>query len=184
MKKISFVLFVLFSLKTYGQDKKLTISTNLANLVFLGPSLAINYQASSQLGFQIYGSTGHSNIIDVYKFKTLIFDVRRSILPEFFQGVYVGPYVRYIEKQVVKEGYSDRTGFFSYLNERSRDFHGKGLSAGLLVGAKLIDAHSINVEAFCGGGYGKFISQRDYSGDSPRNGFLDARFGVLVGLKL
>ncbi len=134
-RRLFFILIMMFFvLRTNAQVKRIAISTNLANLAVRGPSLAISYQASPRLGFQVYGSTGNFNHLRTfsadYKFKTAILDVKYT----FFDTFYIGPYVRYIEKRVKREGYTPSTGFFGV---HSRDFYGKGLSSGLLAGVGL-----------------------------------------------
>ncbi|MBC8053147.1 MAG: DUF3575 domain-containing protein [Sphingobacteriaceae bacterium] len=170
----------LLPLGAYSQDQKVAISTNVLNFVVGGPSLAISYRQSPKWGFQLYGSYGRFNYLpssETYNFKTGIIDLRYSL----YEFLYVGPYLRYIEKEVKREGYIHPTGFFSI---GSRDFRGKGISSGLVLGLVLPDSEWLNVEAFAGAGYGLFLSQKDYSGDDKRKDFYDVRIGLLFGLKL
>ena len=85
-----------------------------------------------------------------------------------------------IEKEVKREGYVDNTGFFSI---NSRDFQGKGLSSGLLLGIIVMDTPRFKLETFAGAGYGKFLSQKDSFNNEDQNGFVDGRAGLLAGLK-
>ncbi len=183
--KINILLAVLIglSLSAFSQNKKFSISTNLLNLAVSGPSLSLSYLYSPKLSFQVYASTGSFDkylVNTQYRFKTAIFDVKHLVVQGVFKGLYAGPYVRYIEKEIRKEGYVDKTGFVSI---SSRDFHGKGISSGLSLGFQIQNTRLVNLEMFGGAGYGKYISQRDYSGDEKQNGFIDGRVGILVGLK-
>jgi len=173
------LISVCLASSAYSQEKKITVSTNLLNLTVAGPSLAINYKQSERLSFQLYGSTGDFNYLPFnqnYKFKTGIIDLKYSV----FEILYVGTYLRYIEKEVKREGYVDHTGFFSI---NSRDFQGKGLSSGLLLGIIMMDTRHFKLETFAGAGYGKFLSQKDSFNNEDQNGFVDGRVGLLAGLK-
>lgn len=173
------LIFLLFAYSAYAQDKRITISTNLLNLAVAGPSLAINYKQSPRLNFQLYGSTGDFRYLpfnQTYSFKTGILDLKYTV----FDILYVGTYLRYIEKEVKREGYVDNTGFVSI---SSRDFQGKGLSSGVLLGITMLDTRLFKLETFAGAGYGKFLSQKDTFNNEDQNGFVDGRVGLLAGLK-
>ncbi|MEJ6980659.1 DUF3575 domain-containing protein [Pedobacter sp. P351] len=174
-----FLIGLFFAYSAYPQDKKFTISTNLLNLAVAGPSLALNYKQNSRLSFQLYGSAGDFRYLpfnQTYSFKTGILDLKYTV----FEFLYVGTYLRYIEKQVKREGYVDNTGFVSI---SSRDFQGKGLSSGLLLGVTMVESRFFNLETFAGAGYGRFISQKDISNNEKQNGFVDGRIGLLAGFK-
>ncbi|WP_207532950.1 DUF3575 domain-containing protein [Desertivirga arenae] len=179
--KVTFLLALFIGLTSslFSQNKRFSLSTNLLNLAVSGPSASLSYQYTPKLAFQVYGSTGNFNKYlpsSDYQFKTAILDVKYSPLDR----LYVGPYLRYIDKRVQREGYVDHTGFISV---SERDFHGKGISSGLLLGFKIPDTRFVNVEIFGGGGIGTFVRQRDYSGQEKQSAFLDGRVGILAGLK-
>jgi hypothetical protein len=176
-----FLGFLFTAATVSGQAQRFAISTNLFNIILSGPSLAVSYHKSQRLSFQLYGAYGRfgyfSDEDPRYEFKTGILDLRYTVI----KHVYLASYLRYIDKFVRRDGYVDRTGFFSV---SERDFHGKGISGGLLFGLNLADlSKRVNLEAFAGGGVGKFISQRDYANNEPTDLFLDARLGLLLGLK-
>jgi hypothetical protein len=175
MKTFCFIVLLITSFVSSAQDKKFAVSTNILNLAVLGPSIAFTYNADPRIGYQVYASQGGSEAY-VYKFKTAIVEARYT----FWDYLYIGPYLRYIEKRVQQEGSS-----FSYIQfTPARNFYGKGISAGITLGFKSIDTKNVNLEAFGGLGYGKFIEQIDYDYPSDhRYGFPDARVGVLVGYK-
>ena len=176
---ITFLISLCITYSAYSQERKLTVSTNLLNLTVAGPSLAVNYKQNERLSFQLYGSTGNFKYLPFeqnYKFKTGIIDLKYSL----FEILYVGTYLRYIEKEVKREGYVDNTGFFSI---NSRDFQGKGLSSGLLLVIIMMDTPRFKLETFAGAGYGKFLSQKDSFNNEDQNGFVDGRAGLLAGLK-
>ncbi|HEY0057049.1 MAG TPA: DUF3575 domain-containing protein [Pedobacter sp.] len=176
MKTFCQIFFVIISLSVYAQDKKFALSSNLLNLAALGPSVAFTYNTSPRIGYQIYASTGSISAFE-YDFKTVIAEVRYT----FWDYVYVGPYIRYIEKRVVREGSPNQTGLFTI---PGRDLDGQGLSSGLVGGFKAIDTKKVNMEAFAGLGLGKFTSQIE-SGhrQKPTSWFPDARVGFLIGYK-
>ena len=168
-----FILIFLFVADNiHSQVRKVSINTNILNLVASGPSLAVNYDMSINWSIQLYGSTGRFNGIG-YSFKTGIIDFKYHLA----KNMYVGPYLRYIEKTIYRPGYVDRTGFVS---APGRDFQGRGISPGGSFGFKIVNSKRLNIESFVGVGYGKFISQR---GDKTGSGFLDARIGILTGVK-
>lgn len=182
---IIFLLVVVgLSHSAFSRNKRFSLNTNLLNLAISGPSLSLSYLYTPKLTFQVYGSSGSFDkyllTTSQYRFKTAIFDVKYSIVQGFFEGLYAGPYLRYIDKKIKREGYVHNTGFVSI---SSRDFHGEGISTGLSLGFQIQDTRFINLEMFGGAGYGKFFSQRDYSGHEKQKGFLDGRVGILVGLK-
>lgn len=181
MKKniVLFLTSLCLTYSAYPQEKKVTISTNLLNLAVAGPSLAINYKQNARLSFQLYGSTGDFRYLpfdQTYKFRTGILDLKYSV----FQIMYIGTYLRYIEKEVKREGYVDNTGFISI---SSRDFQGKGLSSGLLLGIIMMETRRFKLETFAGAGYGKFLSEKDNFNNEDRVDFVDGRVGLLAGLK-
>jgi hypothetical protein len=174
-----FAVLVLFTSSLFSQNKRFSINTNLLNLAVSGPSASLSFQYTPKLALQVYGSYGNFNRYlpsSDYQFKTGIIDVKYSAL----KWLYVGPYLRYIDKRVQREGFVDNTGFFSI---SERDFHGKGISSGLLLGLQIPDTRFVNVEVFGGGGVGTYVWQRDYSRREKQGAFLDARLGILVGLK-
>jgi hypothetical protein len=173
------LISVCLTYSAYTQEKKVTVSTNLLNLAVAGPSLAVNYKQNARLSFQLYGSTGDFRYLpfdQTYKFKTGIIDLKYSV----FEILYVGTYLRYIEKEVKREGYIDHTGLISI---NSRDFQGKGLSSGLLLGIIMMETRRFKLETFAGAGYGKFLSQKDNFNNEDQAGFVDGRAGLLAGLK-
>ncbi len=174
MKFLRLLVIMLFvaSSMLYAQERKFSINTNVLNLVARGPSLSLNYDMSTFWSIQLYGSAGSFNGIG-YSYKTGIIDFKYHLS----ENMYVGPYLRYIEKTIYRPGFVDRTGFFS---TPGRDFQGKGLSPGANFGFNIINEKRFNLESFIGIGYGKFISQR---GDKAGSGFMDARIGVLTGVK-
>lgn len=177
---ILITILVCLSISVFSQNKRFSVSTNLLNLAVSGPSASLSYQYTPKLAFQVYGSSGNFNKYlhnSQYQFKTAILDVKYFL----FEELYVGPYIRYIDKKVQRDGYVDRTGFISI---SARDFHGKGISSGLLLGFQMADSRYLNFEVFGGAGYGKYIFERDYSGKEKQQGFIDGRVGMLVGLKL
>lgn len=177
--KVLFAVLVLVSSSLLSQDKRFSINTNLLNLAVSGPSASLGFQYSPKLALQIYGSYGNFNRYlpsSNYQFKTAIIDVKYSAV----KWLYLGSYLRYIDKRVQREGFVDNTGFFSISD---RDFHGKGISSGLLLGLQIPETRFVNVEIFGGGGVGTYVWQIDYSGGQKQSAFLDARVGILVGLK-
>lgn len=174
MKITGFLVTMLFLVtgKMYAQERSFSVSTNVLNLVAKGPSLAVNYDLSSLWSIQVYGSTGSFSGIG-YSYKTGIVDVKYHL----GKSLYVGPYLRYIEKTIYRPGSVDRTGFFS---TPGRDFQGTGLSSGVSFGFDIINNKRFNIESFIGTGYGRFITQ---TGDKTGSGFLDARVGVLTGVR-
>lgn len=174
MKIIGLIILIFFfaASNIHSQERKVSINTNILNLVASGPSLAVNYDMSINWSIQLYGSTGRFNGIG-YTFKTGVIDFKYRLS----KNMYVGPYLRYIEKKIYRPGYVDATGFFS---TPGRDFQGRGISPGASFGFNIVDNKRLNIEAFVGGGYGKFISQR---GDKTGSGFLDARIGILTGVR-
>ncbi|MBC7912622.1 MAG: DUF3575 domain-containing protein [Pyrinomonadaceae bacterium] len=170
-----FVLLSLFQSPVFSQNSKFAISTNLLNLAAKGPSVALSYKATPHLSYQIYVSQGR--LTENYNFKTALIEMKYA----FWDFMYVGPYLRYIEKRVQREGITDNTGLFS---TPDRNFYGQGISSGLTLGIKPIESDKLMVECFAGLGYGRFVKQIDY--DNPkdrRSAFPDARVGLLVGFK-
>ncbi len=177
---ILLAVFIGLSLAAFSQNKKFSISTNLLNLVVSGPSLSLSYLYTPALSLQVYGSTGNF-LNSQHRFKTAIFDVKYSVFKGgLLKEFYTGPYLRYIDKKIKREGYIDNSGFVS---TRSRDFHGKGISSGLLLGFQMQNTRLVNLEIFGGAGYGKYIYEKDYSGIEKQKGFIDGRVGILLGLK-
>jgi hypothetical protein len=173
MKRVLFIcLLLIFSSQSIAQEYKFAVSSNILNLALKGPSLSISYAVSDKWSIQGYGATGKSTLFNNYQFKTGILDVRYH----FWELAYVGPYLRYIEKSVQRDGFVNNTGFFS---SHGRDFQGRGLSSGVCLGLQLTKSNRFNLETFAGAGYGGFISQQ---GDRTESGFLDVRVGVLTGI--
>jgi hypothetical protein len=173
------LMLLLFTLKLAAQDRQFSISTNVANLVFAGPSLALGYQTKGPVGFLLYGSAGQIKAPSEslsYKFKTVSLDARYLVL----KYVYLATYLRYIEKQIKRDGYIDNTGFWSVSD---RDFKGQGIAGGFLFGLTLADTKRLNLEAYGGPGYGRYISSKDVFTNDPPKDFLDVRAGLLVGIK-
>ena len=176
------ILLVLLGLShiALSQDKRFSLSTNVLNLAAEGPSLSLSYQYSPKLAFQVYVSSGNFDRYlssGEYQFKTAVLDTKFFVGQQF----YAGPYFRYIDKRVKREGFVDHTGF---IGQSERDFHGHGMSAGVLLGWKVYGSRALDIETFAGTGYGKFLWQKDYSGQNKKTGFIDGRVGLLVGLKL
>ncbi|HEX8378814.1 MAG TPA: DUF3575 domain-containing protein [Pedobacter sp.] len=176
MKSFCVSLLVVFALSASSQDKKFAVSSNILNLAALGPSVAFTYNATPRIGYQVYASQGAIWVFD-YEFKTVIAEMRYT----FWDYLYVGPYVRYIEKRVVRENEINSAAVFTVAG---RNFYGKGISSGINLGFKYIDTKKVNLEAFAGLGYGRFIKQIDYDyPNDDRGGFPDARIGLLLGYK-
>jgi len=173
MKKLAYCLLVLlFANKIQAQENKFSINTNLLNLVAKGPSLSAEYRFSKKWIFQVYAASGTLNTFNSYRYNTLIFDFKYAFADNF----YTSPYIRYIEKNIYREGIVDNTGFFSF---PGRDFKGNGVSIGQTIGMKTLSSKRFNLDTFVGVGYGGFVSQL---GDKNGPGFFDIRVGVMTGI--
>lgn len=68
-------IFVFAVNNTDAQKRRVSINTNILNLVAIGPSLAVNYDMAMNWNIQLYASTGRFNGLN-YAFKTGIIDLK------------------------------------------------------------------------------------------------------------
>ena len=172
MKKLITIILLYSISNSYAQEKKFSINTNLANLAAKGPSVSLEYQLSNKWSIQGYLSKGEINVLNNYNYKTAIIDFKRKLDSQ----LYTSTYIRYIEKEIYRPSFGNNV----FTLDPGRDFKGKGISAGQILGYKYFPNKVYNLDLFAGIGYGGFIEQ---SGDKNKSGFLDLRIGILTGFK-
>ena len=158
------------------------LKTNLLYPAVRGASLALEVAMPEHTSLSVYGAFGsNGNLIlaKTYEFQNLIIEHRmyKSSAMNRLQGVYYGPYVKYMHRRIYKEGLS-----IAYLvNTKGTDFDGHSIGIGGVVGTQIPNRYPrrTSFDIFGGIGYLVYVNQTNYLAAAESTfGHLDLRVGV------
>ena len=177
------ITLLMFTLGNAQQNDKhrFEIKTNLANIVALGPSAAVEFRMQNNWSSMFSIASGHIDYGDfggVTRYKTLTFESRKYASDNHF---FIGPYIKAIEKRITRE--QTIIGGIIPIGQ-DRDFIGNGLSAGASLGMKFSVSPKLNLELNDQIGFGHYYSMKDKNNNLPSGNYLDARIALWIGFKL